>query len=465
MAPNRRGIGVVDCRACSRWSMGVVNVTPDSFSDGGRFADPAAADRPRPMRWPPRVPTGSTSAASPPARAPSRWRAEEELRRVVPVVEALAAAGAARVDRHPQARGGPGGRRRRGHAPQRRRRRRSARSPPSSAWRGSPCTRRASPPRCRTTPATTTWWPRCATSSSPGPTPPRAAGVPEVWIDPGIGFGKTVAHNLALLAHLDELVATGYPVLVGTSRKGFLGGLLGAFRRRRPAPSRSTTVSRARSPPPRGRWRAGPGWCGCTTSVPPSTPRWSSAARSPRQPLSATHAEGARHVAMKGKWAQGIQPRNFAWILKDQLAVCERPGGYGANHRRVRRQEEIIWIREQGFTCVVSLIPSPHNLHNYDELGVTWRHLPFGPHDDPRTIAETLYPELAAHARRRRQGARPPGRARRPRRRASWPATCSGRAWSRLAPQAISVVERLARPPDGPARPRPRRPRRPPSRT
>ncbi|MGH9273438.1 MAG: hypothetical protein ACRDZU_02230 [Acidimicrobiales bacterium] len=101
-------------------------------------------------------------------------------------------------------------------------------------------------------------------------------------------------------------------------------------------------------------------------------------------------------MALKGKWAQGIQPRNFAWILKDKLAVCERPGGYGANHRRVRRQEEIIWIREQGFTCVVTLIPSPHNLHNYDELGVTWRHLPFGPHDDARAIAETLYPELAA---------------------------------------------------------------------
>ena len=100
-------------------------------------------------------------------------------------------------------------------------------------------------------------------------------------------------------------------------------------------------------------------------------------------------------MPMKGKWAQGIQPRNFAWILKDKLAVCERPGGYGANHRRVRRQEEIIWIREQGFTCVVTLIPSPHNLHNYDELGVTWRHLPFGPHEEPRAVAETLYPDLA----------------------------------------------------------------------
>jgi dihydropteroate synthase len=54
-----------------------------------------------------------------------------------------------------------------------------------------------------------------------------AAGVPEVWIDPGIGFGKTHAHNLALLARLDAFVATGFPVLVGTSRKGFLGRLLG----------------------------------------------------------------------------------------------------------------------------------------------------------------------------------------------------------------------------------------------
>ena len=49
------------------------------------------------------------------------------------------------------------------------------------------------------------------------------AGVGEVWIDPGIGFGKTVDHNLELLASLDALVATGHPVLVGTSRKGFLG--------------------------------------------------------------------------------------------------------------------------------------------------------------------------------------------------------------------------------------------------
>ena len=55
----------------------------------------------------------------------------------------------------------------------------------------------------------------------------QTAGVDEVWIDPGIGFGKTMEHNLALLAHLDDLVATGYPVVVGTSRKSFLGRLTG----------------------------------------------------------------------------------------------------------------------------------------------------------------------------------------------------------------------------------------------
>lgn len=56
----------------------------------------------------------------------------------------------------------------------------------------------------------------------------QALGVPEVWIDPGIGFGKTADHNWSLLAHLDRLVALGHPVLVGASRKAFLGLVLAA---------------------------------------------------------------------------------------------------------------------------------------------------------------------------------------------------------------------------------------------
>jgi dihydropteroate synthase len=56
-----------------------------------------------------------------------------------------------------------------------------------------------------------------------------AQGIPEerIALDPGIGFGKTVAHNLELLARLDEIVALGRPVLVGASRKRFLGRVLG----------------------------------------------------------------------------------------------------------------------------------------------------------------------------------------------------------------------------------------------
>ncbi len=98
-------------------------------------------------------------------------------------------------------------------------------------------------------------------------------------------------------------------------------------------------------------------------------------------------------VASKGKWAQGIRPRNFHWVISERLAVCERPGGYGANHRKVRRQEEIIWVREQGFTCVISMITAPHNLHNYDELGVVWRHRPV-PEDDLNIFEAAFFPEL-----------------------------------------------------------------------
>jgi dihydropteroate synthase len=56
-----------------------------------------------------------------------------------------------------------------------------------------------------------------------------AAGVPEdrVQLDPGIGFGKTVAHNLELLRRLDEIVAIGRPVVLGTSRKRFIGQITG----------------------------------------------------------------------------------------------------------------------------------------------------------------------------------------------------------------------------------------------
>jgi len=54
-------------------------------------------------------------------------------------------------------------------------------------------------------------------------------GVPEehVWLDPGIGFGKTVEHNLELLRRLHEIAAIGRPVVIGSSRKSFLGKITG----------------------------------------------------------------------------------------------------------------------------------------------------------------------------------------------------------------------------------------------
>jgi dihydropteroate synthase len=48
-----------------------------------------------------------------------------------------------------------------------------------------------------------------------------------ILVDPGIGFGKTVAHNLELLARLGEFLDLGRPLLIGTSRKSFLGALTG----------------------------------------------------------------------------------------------------------------------------------------------------------------------------------------------------------------------------------------------
>jgi dihydropteroate synthase len=62
-----------------------------------------------------------------------------------------------------------------------------------------------------------------------------AAGVPRerIWVDPGLGFGKTAEHNETILRGLESLIARGWPVLVGASRKSFLGAATG-----RPPPQR-----------------------------------------------------------------------------------------------------------------------------------------------------------------------------------------------------------------------------------
>ncbi len=97
---------------------------------------------------------------------------------------------------------------------------------------------------------------------------------------------------------------------------------------------------------------------------------------------------------MRGRWAAGIVPRNFAWIMKDRLAVSERPGGYAANHRKVRRREELLWLKGQHFDRVVSLLASTHNLHAYDEAGLTWAHFPLPSGLEVAPELAELYPAL-----------------------------------------------------------------------
>jgi dihydropteroate synthase len=202
--------------------MGVLNVTPDSFSDGGRYLDPRrAVDHGLEMAAAGADVVDVGGESSRPGARPVPEH--EELRRVVPVVEALApmvrvsvdtvkpavaraaiAAGASLVNDisaslwEVAAEGGAGW--------------------VAMHMRGTPRTMQEDP-RYDDVVAEV----RSLLLERAGQA--RRAGVAEVWIDPGIGFGKTAAHNLALLAHLDALVGTGYPVLVGASRKSFLGPL------------------------------------------------------------------------------------------------------------------------------------------------------------------------------------------------------------------------------------------------
>jgi hypothetical protein len=97
---------------------------------------------------------------------------------------------------------------------------------------------------------------------------------------------------------------------------------------------------------------------------------------------------------VKGKWAAGIPPRNFTWVIKDRLAMSERPGGFAPNHRKVRRQEEIIWLQVQGFNRVVSLLPSSHNLQAYEEKSLASVHYPLPSSGDVRGVLSDVYRDV-----------------------------------------------------------------------
>ncbi len=214
--------------------MGVVNVTPDSFSDGGRYADTdSAVSHGRRLRddGADVLDVGGESTRP----GATRPLVAEELDRVVPVIEALAADGAtvsvdtmrAEVARAALAAGATmvndvsGGLADPGMLPLVAG---SGAGYVAMHWR-------AHSDRMQ----------RLASYDEPGGvvaavvrelgervTAIRAAGVPDdrVVLDPGLGFAKDAEHNWALLAGLDEVAGLGFPLLVGASRKTFLGRLL-----------------------------------------------------------------------------------------------------------------------------------------------------------------------------------------------------------------------------------------------
>ena len=209
--------------------MGIVNVTPDSFSDGGLFLDAAAAiEHGRRLRAEGAEILDVGGESTRPGADPVSE--EEELERVVPVIEALdgtvsidttkarvaraaLAAGATIVNDVSAFRFDP-----------------EIAAVTAEAGAGCVLMHMLGEPR------TMQDDPRYGdvVSDVKAFLEERLAfavaeGIPEerVWLDPGIGFGKTLDHNLELLARLDEIVAIGRPVVIGTSRKSFLGKLTG----------------------------------------------------------------------------------------------------------------------------------------------------------------------------------------------------------------------------------------------
>jgi hypothetical protein len=72
----------------------------------------------------------------------------------------------------------------------------------------------------------------------------------------------------------------------------------------------------------------------------------------------------------------GLEPRGFTWVISGRLAVAERVGGYGFQHRRVRREEEIAWLKGAGINTVLSLLPGNQNLASYAAAGLVAVHEP-----------------------------------------------------------------------------------------
>lgn len=87
----------------------------------------------------------------------------------------------------------------------------------------------------------------------------------------------------------------------------------------------------------------------------------------------------------------GLKPRGFTWVIADRLAVSERVGGSGFQHRRVRREEEIAWlVNEAGINTVVSLLPGNQNLLAYREAGMATYSVPLSGEVDSGQVARVF---------------------------------------------------------------------------
>lgn len=73
----------------------------------------------------------------------------------------------------------------------------------------------------------------------------------------------------------------------------------------------------------------------------------------------------------------GLKPRGFTWVIADRLAVSDRVGGSGFQHRRVRREEEITWLVEEAkINTIVSMLPGNQNLAAYRQAGIATYSVP-----------------------------------------------------------------------------------------
>lgn len=83
----------------------------------------------------------------------------------------------------------------------------------------------------------------------------------------------------------------------------------------------------------------------------------------------------------------GLKPRGFTWVINDRLAVSERVGGSGFQHRKVRREEEITWLVEEAeINTIVSMLPSNQNLAAYRQAGIATYSVPLAAPVDDRDV-------------------------------------------------------------------------------